>query len=186
MARDLTFRRRTIIGCIVFLVLADVALAAYSWELASAPGTPQQQLSAETKQHDLLKAGVKRAQDIRDKIPAIQKDCGQFEASLFPASTGYSSVTSELGGLARNAGTELEAMGFKQTEIVSRGLTEVAIDATVSGNYKSVIHFLNSVQRSRNHYAVDGLSLGAENSNQAASGIVKIALHLKTYFRTGA
>ena len=185
MRRDFTFRKQAILGGVILLVLADVALAVYSWKLASAPHTPQEQFAQETKQHDLLKADIKRAQDIRDKIPAIQKDCDKFELSLFPAKSGYSSVTSELGGIAKKSGIQLEGLAFRPTEIANRGTTEVLIEATVSGGYKSVIQFLNGVQRSTN-YAVDTLTLATENTNQGPAGAIKVSVHLKTYFRTAS
>jgi Tfp pilus assembly protein PilO len=186
MRSDFTFRRQAILGGVALLVLADVALAVYSWQLASAPQTPRQQFSLEMKQHDLLKADIKRAQDIRDKIPAIQKDCDQFEQSLSPASSGYSFVTSELGSIAKKSGTQLGDLSFRQTEVASRGTTEVTIDATVGGDYKSIIQFLNGVQRSANLYAVETLTLATENANQGNSGVLKVSLHLKTYFRTAS
>jgi type IV pilus assembly protein PilO len=186
MRRDFTLRKRIILTGVGLLVLADVALAVYSWELSSAPQAPQQQLAVETKQHNLLKADIKRAQDIRDNIPAIQKDCDHFEQSLFPASSGYSAVRSELGVTARKSGIQLEDLSFKQTEIANRGMTEVTIDATVNGDYKSVIGFLNGLQRSANLYAVDALTLASENANQASANVIKVALHLRTYFRTAA
>jgi len=186
MRRDFTLRKRIILSGVIVLVLADVALAAYTWELSSAPHAPQQQIAVETKQHDLLKADIRRAQDIRNNIPAIQKDCEHFEQSLFPASSGYSAVRSELGATARKSGVRLDALAFKPTEIASRGMTEVLIDATVDGDYKSVIGFLNGLQRSANLYAVDALTLASENSNQASSNVIKVALHLRTYFRTAA
>jgi hypothetical protein len=65
-------------------------------------------------------------------------------------------------------------------------MTEVAIDATVNGDYKSVIGFLNGLQRSANRYAVDSLTLASENANQGSANVIKVALHLKTYFRTAA
>src|SRR6267143_4036806 len=136
MRRDFTFRKRIILAGLILLVLADVALAAYGWQLSSAPHAPQQQLALEIKQHDLLRADIKRAQAIRDNIPAIQKDCDRFEHSLFPASTGYSAVRSELGTIARKTGTRLADLSFKPTDIPGRGMTEVAIDATVDGDYK--------------------------------------------------
>ena len=180
-----TFRRQAILAGLVLLVLADVALVIYGWQLASAPQSPQQEYALETKQHDLLKADIKRAQDIRDKIPAIQAKFDQIEKSFPPASSGYSKVRSELGELAKKSGVQLEDISFKQTDISSRGMTEVSIDSTVNGDYKSVIHFLNSVQRSTN-YEVDGLTLATESSNQGATGVLKVSLHLKTYFRTAA
>jgi len=62
----------------------------------------------------------------------------------------------------------------------------VTIDTTVNGDYKSVIGFLNRVQRSANLYSVDALTLNTENANQATANIIKVALHLRTYFRTAA
>jgi Tfp pilus assembly protein PilO len=186
MRRDFTLQKRVILVAVVLLLLADVALAAYSWQLSSAPHAPRQQLAVETNQHNLLKADIKRAQDIRDNIPAIQKDCDHFEQSLFPARSGYSAVRSELGATAKKSGIQLEDLTFKPTEIASRGMTEVSIDATVNGNYKSVIAFLNGLQRSSNLYAVDALSLAPENASQASANIIKVTLHLRTYFRTTA
>jgi len=186
MRRDFTARKRIILSSITVLVLADVALAAYSWQLSSAPHAPQQRRSQEITQQDLLRADIRRAQSIRDSIPAIQKDCDRFEQSLFPASSGYSSVRSELGSIAKKSGIRLEGISFKPTEIANRGMMEVAIDATVDGDYKSVIAFLNGLQRSPNLYGVDSLALASENATQGPTNVIKVALHLKTYFRTGA
>jgi hypothetical protein len=183
MQHDFTFRRQAILAGLLLLILADVTLAVYSWQLASAPQSPQQQFALESKQHDLLKADIKRAQDIRDKIPAIQAKFDQIEKSFPPASSGYSAVRSELGEIGKKAGVQLEGLTFKQTEIANRGMTEVLVDAVINGDYKSVIHFLNGVQRSTN-YEVDNLTLGAETTNQGTSGVIKVTLHLKTYFRT--
>jgi Tfp pilus assembly protein PilO len=186
MRREFTFRKQAIIAGVILLILADVALAAYSWQLVSSPRSPREQWSVEMMQHDLLKADIKRAQDIRDKIPAIQKNFDQIEHSLFPASSGYSSIRSELGEIARKSVVQLVDLSFRQLEIPSRGMTEVIVDATVDGDYKNVIHFLNGVQRSPNLYAVNALTLATENANQSASGAIKVTLHLKTYFRTAA
>lgn len=183
MRRDFTLRKRVILGGVTLLVIADISLAAYSWQLSSAPqALPQAQMM----QHDLLKADIKRAQEIRNDIPKTQKDCDRFEQSLFPASSGYSAVRAELGSIARKSGSRLENIAFKQTDIANRGITEVAIDATVNGDYKSVIGFLNGLQRSPSLYPVDSLTLAKETSNQSSANVIKVALHLKTYFRTAA
>jgi type IV pilus assembly protein PilO len=184
MPRDFTFRRRAALGGVILLALADVALGLYSWELASAPRTPQQQLAAETKQLDLLSADIRRAQGIREKIPSIQKDCDKFEESLFPSSSGYSSVTTELGDIARKSGIRLDNLSFKKAEVANRNMTEVAVDATINGDYKGVIEFLNGLQRSTSLYEVDSLALATQSTTQAPSGTIKVSVHLKTYFRT--
>jgi Tfp pilus assembly protein PilO len=182
MKRDFHLRKRLIIGGVLLLVAADIALAVYSWNLASSPRTPQQQFALQAKNLELLRADIKRAQGIQKDMPNIQQDCDRFEQSLFPASSGYSSVTADVGAIAKKAGLQIEDLGFRQKEIANRNLTEVLMDATVSGNYQNVIQFLNGLQRAKNIYEVDNLSLGGESSGQA--GFVKVAVHLKTYFRT--
>ncbi len=183
MRRDFTIRRRVILGGLSLLVLADVTLAGYSWHLASSPQAPKAILTAQTKQHDLLKKSIDDAQKIRDNIPAIQKDCDAFEHSLVAASSGYSSIKSQLDDLARKSGIRLEDRSYKQSEIPSRGMMEIAVDASVSGDYRSVITFLNALQRSPGLYAIDALTLGSETTNQAPANAIKVALHLRTYFR---
>jgi hypothetical protein len=64
-------------------------------------------------------------------------------------------------------------------------MTEVTADLTVSGDYKNVIQFLNGVQRST-QYEVDSLALGAENANQPSANVIKVTLHIKTYFRVAS
>jgi hypothetical protein len=65
-------------------------------------------------------------------------------------------------------------------------MTEVIVDATVTGDYKRVIAFLNGLQRSGNLYEVDALTLASENTNQGSANVIKVVMHLKTYFRTAA
>jgi Tfp pilus assembly protein PilO len=183
MKRDVKIQKRLVIGAIGLLVLADVALAAYSWELSSAPRTPQQELAQQNKQLEVLRADIKRGDAIRQLTPAIQRDCDRFEQSLLPVSSGYSSVSAELDSIAKKAGAQIESRDFKQKEIPNRGLEEVAMDITVNGEYTSIVKFLNGLQRSENLYAVDGLALASDSQNQGGTGPIKVSVHMKTYFR---
>jgi Tfp pilus assembly protein PilO len=184
MRHDFKLEKRGLILAVSLLVVADVALAVYGWRMAAAPRS-QQELALLIRRRDLLRADIKRAQDIRQKIPAIQKDCDRFEQSLAPESTGYSEVSAELGALAAKSGLQLESRTFHQSDVKGRGLTEVEIEAAVSGSYVGVVKFLNALQRSGNVYAVE--SLAAKSANEvsgAQRGEVRVSLHIKTYFRT--
>ena len=185
MKRDPRILKWVVMGALALLVLVDVALAAYSYQLASAPRTPQEELATQTRQLEVLKADTKRAEQIRQATPAIQKDCDKFEKSLLPETTGYSAVSSELDNIAKKAGATIEDRGFKKKEIPNRGVDEIAIEITVNGEYQSVVKFLNGLQRSENLYSVDGLALASEQQNPgaAANGPIKVSLHMRTYFR---
>ena len=184
MPRDFTTRKRVLLGALIFLTAADIALAAYRWQLASAPFAPEGEFTSRERLLKRLHAEIERAQKIRDETPKTQKDCEEFEKSLLPAGTGYSSVSAELGKIEKQSGVRLEDLAFKPTPIPNRSMTEVALDATIEGNYKNVILFLNAIQRSSNIYEVESLTLATNSTSQAPSNVVKVGLHLKTYFRT--
>lgn len=180
MRRNFKLEKRAILLGLVLLVAADIALAAYSWNFAAS--RPQQDLLVLTRNRDLLRADIARAQDIRKKMPAIQKDCDEFEQSLYPAATGYSAVSAELGAVAKKAGLQIET-SFHQQDVKGRPLREVEIEANVIGSYAGVVRFLNGLQRSNVVYAVQGLAAKSENGPQGATGQVRVTVHIKTYFR---
>jgi Tfp pilus assembly protein PilO len=178
MGRDFKVKQRLIL----LLLAADVTLGVYSWNLASAQAA-QQELALLTRNRDLLKKDIQRAQEIRAKIPAIQKDCDAFEESLFPASTGYSAVTAELGTLAGKSGLRLENNAFRSKNVKGTDLSELEIDAQVTGDYGGVVRFLNGLQRSSSYYAVRGLSAHSAGQAKGAKGALSVTVHIKTYFR---
>lgn len=183
MPRDFTVRKRAIMLFLGLLLAADVGLAAYSWQLASSPHSSQAELDAQNMRLKLLKGDIKSAQSIKDNMPATLQDCEKFEQSLPPESIGSSSIMSELYDIARKSGLQIVTLANKQKEIPNRGMMEVSINATVSGEYGSVVRFVNGLQRSQRFYIVDGLALGSDTQNQAAKGSIRVELHIRTYLR---
>ena len=187
MRRDFTLRRNVILAVLGALLVGDAAMAVYSAQMTSSKMSPEQELAVQTTQVKLLKADVERATAIQRDMPKIKADCDRFEGSLPPANSGYSVVSSELAELGREAGLQISALGFRAKELAGRGVTEIAVDATVTGEYKSVVRFLNGMQRSTNYYVVESLALGTdEGSAGGVHGPVKVVLHLKSYFKNGA
>jgi len=183
MRYDFKLKKRAIVVLLVLLIVAAVALGFYSYNLASAQSA-KQELALMTVNRDLLKKDIQRALEIRSHIPAIQKDCDSFEQSLFPASVGYSTVTAQLCELAAKAGLRLESRSFKPKPVKGRDLTELGIDAQVVGDYRGVVRFLNGLQRSKNFYAVEGLSAHSSTPTQGvAKGALQVTVHITTYFR---
>jgi Tfp pilus assembly protein PilO len=182
MARDFKFQKRLILGGLALIIVADLGLAGYSWNRASAPHTPMADFAAQSKKLEILRGDIKRAKGIQAYMPHIQTDCDAFERDMFfPAATGYSSVTADLGAISKKAALRIDDLTFKQKELANRKVTEVSIDATVTGEYKNIVEFLNGLQRSKNIYQVDSLSLASEVQTSASA--LRISLHMKTYFR---
>jgi Tfp pilus assembly protein PilO len=183
MARNFQAKKQLIIGALALVIAVDIALGAYSWKLGTTHSA-QQELAALTLNRDLLKKDIQRAQEIRRHIPDIQKDCAAFEESLLPANSVYSAVTSELSAIAAAAGLRLDSRNWKESEIKGqKRLSELSIDAQVSGDYRGVVRFLNGLQRSSNFYAVEELAAQTANKVNGPKDLLKVKIHIKTYVR---
>ena len=184
MDRSFSVKRRLILVGLGVLLAADLALAGYSWQASTALRTPMAQLESDSHKLGLLNAEIERAEKNRHDLPATVADCNRFEATLLPANTGNSAVTAELDELAKKSGLQIQSLILRHQEVAGRNLTQVGLDASVSGDYVNIVKFMNSLQRSPNFYIVESLSLQAEG--QGTSGAMRIGLHMKTYFRTVA
>jgi hypothetical protein len=184
MQNSFKIQKQLIIGALALLITADFALAAYSWRLSSIPQTPKDQLSGEQRKLEVLRADIRRAEEIKEKMPATQRDCDKFEQSLRAANSGYSGIAAEIGAIAGKAALQMDNVTFKQKAVPARNLESVDVDATVNGDYASVVKFLNGLQRSENVYEVEGLSLASDAEKSGGNGPVRVIVHMRTYFRT--
>jgi len=166
---------------LVILLLLDVALVVVDRSAAQGDAQQQrQQAQLLRQQQGLLAKDVARGDAIRSHVPEIGGEGRHFyQEELLPASLGYSAVAADLGELAGHAGLRTSGVRFEQKPVPNRGVTEVQIDATVEGSYASLIQFINGLERSKNFYLLDSLSLAS-----AASGSIRLNLNLRTYFRS--
>ncbi|MGH9776542.1 MAG: type 4a pilus biogenesis protein PilO [Candidatus Acidiferrales bacterium] len=163
------------------LVVLDLALLGLLWYGSSnAPFSQAAELQSLAQQAKLLSTDVARAQAIERDLSSVDKQCQKFYASEFlPSATGYSSLIQDLGEIAGHAGVKAGGVVFKQHEISGRGVTEISITASVEGDYSGLVHFINGLERSKNFYLLDGLTLAS-----SSAGGIKLNLELRTYFRT--
>ncbi len=178
-------QKRLILAALAVLLLADAALGYFVLRMRDTRQNPDTVLSTESRQVALVKADIQRASEIQKKIPASLEKLDKFEGSLSSAANGYSAVSQELTDVAQKNHISIDDEKFHQKEISGRNLTELEVEAFVSGDYGSIVRFLNALQRSKSVYIVDSLQLDTPTSvpGQMASGVLKVNLHLRTYFR---
>jgi hypothetical protein len=184
---DFKVKKRLILAGLALLVAVDGGLAIHNSRLAVKDENPEATLKAAARQVALVKADVERANKIKARLPEVQKYFDQFETTLPPAGKGYSLVSEEVGGIARDTHVAVRDLKFREKEIPGRNVDEIEIEALLDGDYAGIVRFLNRLQRSKNTYVVDSLGLdsasGASGANQAPPGTVKVSLHLRSYFR---
>jgi len=178
------WRKKITLAALAILIGADATLAFFAMQ--STRGLSRNELAAQKAQIKILKADIHRAQAIQLSMPQTKADCERFENSLYPSSAGDSAVTNELTEVAKNSGLQVASLTFHRKEIPGRNLVELELDATVNGNYKAVVQFLNGLQRSKNIYIIDTLALASEPTAQQAAGALRVAVQLRSYFKNAA
>jgi Tfp pilus assembly protein PilO len=168
-------------GGLALLLLLDLGLAVFLWQSsrqgAESMRAERERLAMTAK---LMNADVKRTEKIRDSLPQVGKDCTDFYQKTFPdAATGYSEIETDLGAIALHAGLRTSGISFKPTELKDRGVTQLEISTQVTGDYPSIIKFINGLEVSKNFYLLNDLQL-----DSATTGGIRLALKLHTYFRT--
>jgi Tfp pilus assembly protein PilO len=159
----------------------DGALVVVNWRAASeAPLSQAQERERLQQKVKLLAADVQKGREIEKRLPNISQESDQFYAKdLLPASSGDTSVIADIGQIAKNAGVQTGELELREKDVKERGLEEVEISGSVQGNYQSLIQLIDGIERSPHFYLLEGLTLSSENS-----GVVKLQVALRTYFRT--
>jgi type IV pilus assembly protein PilO len=153
------------------LVLAGVIFVGVRFALAwSAIRSEQSSTFTEEEiRYGQLKAQMARLNGLPEKVQAADQDAQKFyEARIAP---NYSTM---IVRLTRSAYAPAPAI---------QGLTEVNIDAGLSGQYSDMMHFINDIERDRNHvfFLIKGVTFTGQQG-----GLVNLRIRLTSYLRSDA
>jgi hypothetical protein len=109
------------------------------------------------------------------KLQTSDAEAARFYQDRLPYA--YSDVLSQLGALAKRNNVRLSRASYVQA-LPTDGVTELRIDASVSGEYRSLAQFINGLERDRSFFLIENVALsGAQN------GLVNLQLRIGTYIR---
>jgi Tfp pilus assembly protein PilO len=91
-----------------------------------------------------------------------------------------SDLTGELGKLALANGVRMQTAKYKEEDAETSGVIPIEIQANFSGDYLELVRFINTLERSRLFFAVDGVELAGETT-----GAVKLQIEMHSYLRSG-
>lgn len=118
---------------------------------------------------------AKPLRGVDEKLQASQEAANAFYTDRLPYA--YSDVAAGIGGMAKGANVRWSRASYVQAA-PANGVTELRIDGSVSGDYASVAHFINALERSKSFFLVESLALSG-----AQGGLVNLQLRLGTYIR---
>lgn len=181
MKRPVEDVKRWVLRAVVALLLVDAGLFAVVWQYEfEHPETGKKTMDRLRDEDRKMVADVRRAQRIREQLPDVRKECDAFlHDTLLVASTGYSAIEADLGKITAAAGLPAGGVGFKQKPTDKQGILEVEVNAVVEGDYSALVKFINGLERSKNLYLIDSMSLNAGHEHGA-----RLSLVMRTYFRS--
>jgi hypothetical protein len=89
----------------------------------------------------------------------------------------YSSIATRIGELQVKSGVRLSRVQYTQGAPGS-DLTEISLDAGISGGYPSIMRFVNSIERDQTFFVIRAMSLTGQQG-----GMVNLRLRVSTWLR---
>jgi len=99
----------------------------------------------------------------------------QFYAKRIPAS--YSSIAMRIGELEVKSGVRLSRVQYSQGA-PGQELTEISMDAGISGEYPAIMRFINSLERDQTFFVIRAMGLTGQQG-----GVVNLRLRVSTWMR---
>lgn len=133
------------------------------------------------QQHVQLIAAQLAAKPLRGldkKLVVSTHDADVFYQTRLPYAD--SQVAAEIGALTHKAGVRWTHAQYAYNPMLSGGhaLTEVSVDASVSGDYRPIVQFINAVERDKVFFVINGINLTGQQTGQ-----VNLRIRLTTYLR---
>ena len=163
-----------LLGLVNLYLLAHMAFLWHAAKNYDAEAMAGQRIALKTAE---IAAGPLRGLDA--KLAGATAESDRFSRQRLPGSD--SEVARELGALTKKQGVRLTRAQYMHALVLggSAGeLTEVRIDASLSGDYRPLVQFINSLERDKMFFVIHGLTLTGQQS-----GTVNLRLRLTTYLR---
>lgn len=155
-------------------LLVNMAIAFQQMKSHDAEALARQQVALKTAQ-----IGAKPLQGLDVKLAAANANADEFSEARLP--TTYSEVASELGSLAKRQKVRLTRVQYAQQAVagdMAGALREVRMDASLSGDYRPLVLFLNGLERDKVFFLITGVTLTGQQT-----GTVNLRIRLTTFLR---
>jgi type IV pilus assembly protein PilO len=154
---------------ILNLVLAVRLFLAWSTLRTASADQLQQQQTA----YRALQLEMTPLRGLPQKVALSRTQADEFYGARFPGA--YSTISSTINDLATKNNVRLTNLAYTPAPAIV-GLAEVRMDASLSGEYAPLMHFINGLERSKTFFLINGLTLTGQQG-----GLVNLRLKLNTY-----
>src|SRR4029077_21100858 len=117
--------------------------------------------------------------DLPKKVVVAGHQITDFYKKRFP--TQESQILTEFGKVAAANGVKIDQGKYKLKEAEEGGLQPVEMEWNLAGNYGSLAHFINALERDDMFFIIDSVTLGGQ-----PQGMVRLDMKVETYLKAGS
>jgi type IV pilus assembly protein PilO len=164
-----------VLGLVNLYLLVHMA---FTWRAAT--GDNAQALADQTIAMKTAEIARQPLEGLDEKLVQATKDADKFYKQRLPYAN--SDVVGELGALAKKQGVKLTRANYAYAPVLegtAAELTEEKMDASLSGDYRPLVLFVNALERDKMFFLLTGVTLTGQQS-----GTVGLRLRLTTYLRS--
>ncbi len=177
-----TFRERLsspltwhIAAVAVLLVLAIFLAVRLGFDWVAMNSRSSEVLAGKQTQLKVLEIQTAPLHGLDQRVQKTREQIDAFYNKRIPSD--YSVISTRIGELAVTSGVRLSRVGYAQ-EKPGAELTEISMDAGISGDYPSIMRFINSLERDRIFFIIRAMSLTGQQG-----GLVNLRLRVSTWLR---
>ncbi|NYF77775.1 hypothetical protein [Granulicella arctica] len=165
------------VGLLALVNLYLLIHMAFAWSAAS--GHNASAVAQQTSQMHDAEHAAQPLRGLDAKLTSATASADDFYQSRLPYAD--SQVVGELGALTKKQGVKLSRVSLSyepRLADAAGALTEVRMDASLTGDYRPLVLFINSLERDKMFFVITGVTLTGQQS-----GTVNLRLKLMTYLR---
>jgi Tfp pilus assembly protein PilO len=160
----------------VVLLVAVIGLSIrFGFDWVATNGNSANVLSAKQLQLKSLEIQTAPLRGLDQRVADSRAQMLTFYSKRIPPN--YSSIDRRFGELGVKSGVRLSRVQYAQNPPGS-DLTEISLDAGITGDYPQIMRFVNDLERDRNFFVIRALSLTGQQG-----GMVNLRLRVSTWLR---
>jgi hypothetical protein len=162
-------------GFAVMLVLVIVLAVRFGMDWAATNGRSSDALAGKQVELTALDLQTAPLRGLDKRVENSRSQMQVFYAKRIPPN--YSSIAARIGELQVKSGVRLSRVQYTQG-MAGFDVTEISMDAGISGDYPAIMRFVNSLERDQTFFVIRAMALTGQQG-----GLVNLRLRVSTWLR---
>ena len=160
-------------GVMILVVVVMATRLALDWAATGAASSDA--LAARQVELKTLEVQTAPLRGLDQRVVDSRKQIQDFYADRIPAN--YSSIAIEIGNLQMKSGVMISGMQYSQGATAGN-LTEISLDARISGEYQQIMRFVNGIERDKTFFVIRSTTFTGQQG-----GLVNLRMRVATWLR---